>query len=76
MNNKIKELADQAGLYVNIKDEKWPKWLGAEASEVAYNKFAKLLIEECAKKVDNVYKQGGGTYGELIRKEFGLYDKN
>lgn len=34
--------------------------------------FAELIIRECAKQVDNVYKQGGGTYSENILGHFGL----
>lgn len=38
--------------------------------------FAILIINECAKKVDNVRQQGGWFYSEIIRDEFGLYDKD
>ena len=75
MNNKIKDLAIEAGLYVDLKDEPWPKWMSAEECEEAYERFANLLVEECAKKVDKVRRQGGLYYGEIIRKEFGFYDK-
>ena len=46
-----------------------------EDIEAFYEKFAFLLIDECAKKVDKVRRQGGWFYGEIIRKEFGFYDK-
>jgi hypothetical protein len=72
MNNKIKDLAIEAGLYVDLKDEPWPKWMSAEECEQAYEKFAILIIEECAKKVDKVRRQGGWYYGEIIRNEFGI----
>jgi hypothetical protein len=75
MNKKIKDLAIEAGLYVDLKDEPWPKWMSAEECEEAYERFANLLVEECAKKVDKVRRQGGWYYGEIIRKEFGFYDK-
>jgi hypothetical protein len=75
MNKKIKALAIEAGLYVDVNGEPWPKWMSAEECEEMYEKFAILLIEASAKKVDKVYKQGGGTYGETIRKSFGFYDK-
>jgi hypothetical protein len=47
MNERIKQLAVEAGMYVDVKGEPWPKWLGAEECEIAYAKFAKLIIEEC-----------------------------
>ena len=76
MNKKIKALAIEAGLYVDVNGEPWPKWMNAEECEKAYEKFAILLIETSAKKVDKIFKQGGGTYGEVIRKNFGFYDRN
>jgi len=75
MNKKIKALAIEAGMYVDLNGEPWPKWMGTEECEIAYEKFAILLVEECAKKVDKVRRQGGMYYGEIIRKEFGFYDK-
>ncbi len=76
MNKKIKDLAIEAGLYVDFNGEPWPKNMTGEDVEKAYEKFAKLIVIECAKKVDNVRKQGGWYYGEVIRKEFGLYDRD
>ena len=75
MNKKIKALAIEAGLYVDINGEPWPRWNSAEECEIAYEKFANLRVNECAKKVDKVRRQGGWYYGEIIRKEFGFYDK-
>jgi hypothetical protein len=34
--------------------------------------FAELIVRECAKQVNSIYKQGGGTYGESILNHFGL----
>ena len=75
MNNKIKALAIEAGLYVDVNGEPWPRWNSAEDIEAFYEKFANLIVNECAKKVDKVRRQGGWFYGEVIRKEFGFYDK-
>ena len=75
MNKKIKDLAIEAGLYVDLNGEPWPKWMGSEECEIAYEKFANLIVNECAKKVDKVRRQGGWYYGEIIRKDFGFYDK-
>ena len=48
MNKRIQELAEQAGMYVDVKGEPWPKWMGAEECDLAYQKFAELIVRECA----------------------------
>jgi len=40
MNKRIQELAQEAGMYVDVKGKPWPKWMGAEECEQAYQKFA------------------------------------
>ena len=55
MNKKIKELAIEAGLYTDLDGKPWPKWLGAEECEIAYEKFAELLIDACAKKIGRAH---------------------
>jgi hypothetical protein len=61
MNKRIKELAVEAGMYVDVKGEPWPKWLGAEECEIAYAKFAKLIIEECCRTlISNGYDDAAG----------------
>ena len=53
MNERILKLAEQAGMYVDLNGNPWPKWMGAEECEVAYNKFAELIVRECAAIVWN-----------------------
>jgi NADPH-dependent curcumin reductase CurA len=60
MNKKIQELWEQSAQRDNIMDEK------------RYEHFAELLIRDCAKHVNSVYKQGGGTYAEVILKNYNL----
>ena len=61
MHTRIKELLEQAGVkFVTMPDD------------TEYEKFAELLIRDCAKQVNHVYKQGGGTYGETILKTYNL----
>ena len=48
MNKRIQKLAEQAGMYVDVKGEPWPKWMGAEECDLAYQKFAELIVRECA----------------------------
>ena len=48
MNARIKQLAIDAGMYVDLNGKPWPKWMGSEECEKAYEKFAVLIVEECA----------------------------
>jgi hypothetical protein len=48
MNSRIQELAQEAGMYVDLDGKPWPKWMGAEECEVASAKFAELIVQECA----------------------------
>jgi len=72
MNERIKSLAIEAGLYVDLNGEPWPRNMNGEDIEGAYERFAILIVNECAKKVDKVRRQGGWFYGEIIRNEFGI----
>jgi hypothetical protein len=61
----IKELADQAGL-------DWHRgWTLDDNEPNRFAVFAELVAahkrEECAKMVDHILKEGGGTYGDAIR---------
>jgi hypothetical protein len=47
MNQQIRKLAQQAGMYVDVKGEPWPRWMGAEECEAAYARFAELIVHEC-----------------------------
>ena len=59
MHPRIKELALEAG------GSHYPE-VGGELLQ----KFAELLIKDCAKQVRHVAKQGGSTYGETILKAY------
>jgi hypothetical protein len=61
----IRELADQAGL-------DWHRgWTLDDNEPNQFSVFAELVAahvrEECAKMVDHILKEGGGTYGDAIR---------
>ena len=47
MHERIKQLAQEAGMYVDLNGNPWPKWMSAEECEVAYKKFANLIVAEC-----------------------------
>ena len=75
MNERIKQLAIQADLYVDVKGEPWPRNMNGEDIKGAYQKFAELIVRECASRVDNILrekKDGGGTMGDEIREHFGV----
>jgi len=62
---KIKELAKEAGF--NFEHIYWTE---RDLAPLVI-RFAELVAaherEECAKMVDHILKEGGGTYGDAIR---------
>jgi hypothetical protein len=58
MNERIKELMKQAGT------DSSGKWMGVEHAE----KFAELIVRECAKVADN----GWADPGHQIKQHFGV----
>ena len=73
MNERIWELAKKAG--INLTPAQFSGVLEDEVDEFTLEDFAKLLIQECAGRVDNILrerKDGGGTMGDDIREHFGL----
>jgi len=74
MNERIKELAEKAGLrFTQLMSN--PMVPVVDGKETDLEKFAELLIRECASRVDNILrekKDGGGTIGDEIREHFGV----
>jgi hypothetical protein len=76
MNKRIKELAKQAKLQLDqdIKDGK-KDWKNTPQSydEMVQEKFAELIVKECAWLVnENDISLPYGTFGELIKQHFGV----
>ena len=46
MNQRIRQLAQEAGMYVDLNGNPWPKWMSAEECELAYKKFAELIVQD------------------------------
>ena len=46
MNQRIQQLAQEAGMYVDLNGNPWPKWMSAEECEAAYKKFAELIVQD------------------------------
>ena len=74
MNERIQELAEQAGMYVDLDSKPGPKWMSAEESVAAYEKFAQLIVQKCAgiySKIDNGnLHMGTDNYLEALHKTF------
>ena len=69
MNEQIRKLGVEAGLYVDLDGKPWPRAMSAEESELAYKKFAELIVKECA----NVAADHDGLdIYEEIREHFGV----
>lgn len=66
MNSRIREFERQSGIEIYGLGLDRAKW------EHALEKFAELIIRESAAKVNNLYKQGGGTHGETILNHFDI----
>ena len=52
MNKRIRQLAQEAGMYVDLNGNPWPKWMSGEECEAAYKKFAELIVRECMQVLD------------------------
>jgi hypothetical protein len=62
MNERIRELERQATDYYSNGQERI----------FDRQKFAELIIRECAQDFDNTYMRGGKTMGAYIREKFGV----
>ena len=61
MNKRIQELMIQSNPHGDFKDCEW-----------VFEKFAELIVKECAGKVDWILAEGGKTQGDLIKEHFGV----
>jgi hypothetical protein len=65
MNPRILELVEKSYIYDRQND----------SSFFDKEKFAQLIVQECAGKVDFILREksnGGGTMGDEIREHFGV----
>ncbi len=70
MNERIKELLEQA--YDEAVPETWTT-LSSEQLGRIYEKFAELIVQECADVADENYiHRGSRTCGLAIRLHFGV----
>ena len=68
MNKRFKELALQCGAWNQVYGDR--NFMIDEHFDIA--KFAELIVQECAGKVDWILAEGGKTQGDLIKQHFGL----
>ena len=75
MNKRIKLLADQAEDYATAEYEKWiptPDFSGIPHIRKIFNeKFAELIVRECADLVDRAISDGG-VDGRVVKEHFGV----
>jgi len=78
MNERIRQLADQAGAdfmrrinYNNLEGEEYEEDAGVifESNE-SFEKFAELIVAECIRTLDQ--DDGATHHGELLREHFGV----
>jgi hypothetical protein len=69
MNERIQELAEQADLYARSDNSSMP----FENYQKRYTeKFAELIVKECAKQVNEDTSWPYDTFSEKIRQHFGV----
>ena len=69
MNERSRELAEQATTYIDPIANDGVCW------DFDKEKFARLIVQECAGRVDHILRErqaGGGTMGDDIREHFGV----
>ena len=76
MNERIRLLAEQAGMYVDLNGKPWPKWMGAEECEAAYARFAELIVREMLVTCEEHPAWTGRMIGEEIKQHFGIVRLN
>ena len=73
MNKRIRQLAQEAGMYVDLNGNPWPKWMSGEECEAAYKKFAELIVRECADiAAKNQAENMNWDIAEIIKEHFGV----
>jgi hypothetical protein len=74
MNERIRELATQADLFHTLPNGNlYPTAMTAEQSIAAYQKFAQLIVEECAGVgYDASYYECALNVSNKIKEHFGV----
>jgi hypothetical protein len=72
MNQRLRALAEKANIEFTYDPTETPIRAFAECWEDDLEKFADMIVKECAGRVDWILAEGGGTQGDLIREHFGV----
>ena len=72
MNERIRQLAQEAGMYVGRVPRR-ANWMSGEECEAAYKKFAELIVRECADiAAKNQAENMNWDIAEIIKEHFGV----
>ncbi len=71
MNKRIRLLAQEAGMYVDLNGAPWPRCMSAEECELAYAKFADMIVRECA-DIATMNQFQWDSAGGYVLKHFGV----
>jgi hypothetical protein len=63
MNERIKQLAEQAG---------WAEHIRYKPTRIEIEKFAELLVRECAELATKEYNDRGAIHGNDLLEHFGV----
>jgi hypothetical protein len=72
MNERILKLGNKAGMYVDINGNLWPCVISAEECEVAYKKFAELIIEQLCYDIMDVCGESQVERIQYVAKDWGV----
>jgi hypothetical protein len=68
MNDRIEKFARECGAWNQVYGNRM--FMIDEHFDI--EKFAQLIVRECAQEFDNTYMSGGKTMGAYIREKFGV----
>ena len=73
MNEKIKQLALDAGIGFTLWDDSGREMIDNYTPEEQLEKFAELIVKECAEVVKNQYSEDWGKWSNrMILEHFGV----
>ena len=72
MNEKIKQLALDAGIGFTLWDDSGREMIDNYTPEEQLAKFAELIVAECIKAVDNSGGDNAEYHMDSIKKHFGV----
>jgi hypothetical protein len=68
MNERVEQFARECGAWNQVYGNRM--FMIDEHFDI--EKFARLIVKECAQEFDNTYMSGGKTMGAYIREKFGV----